>query len=79
MVSPPSYGYGWRADVEEDYDCYVSDSEVSNLALADNNASLRPLLESSKHQSEDKTKYAKDYIYRNQLSAASVEEGDGDM
>ena len=67
------------ADVEENYNCYFSNSKVNNLALADNNTSLRPLLESSKHQPEDKTKYVKDYISHNKLSAASVEEGDGDM
>jgi hypothetical protein len=39
-------GMAGAADVEEDYDCYFSDSEASNLALADN-TSLRPLLETS--------------------------------
>jgi hypothetical protein len=34
-------GVAGAADVEEDHDYYFSDSEVSNLALADNN-SLRP-------------------------------------
>jgi hypothetical protein len=34
-------GGAGAAVVEEDYDYYFSDSEVSNLALADNN-SLRP-------------------------------------
>jgi hypothetical protein len=64
-------------DVEEDYD-YFSDREGSNLALLDNTG-LLPLLETSEHQPEDKTKYIRDYIFHDQLAAASASVGDGEM
>jgi hypothetical protein len=54
-------GMAGAVDVEEGYD-YAFDSEVSNQSLPDNTG-LLPLLETSEHQPEDKTKYVRDYIF----------------